>query len=254
VDADLARDLWYALLMELADGPGHAGALVRRLWWRVAYHNVRAVLLKLEREGHVRSEHKYAVVDGTPSVLPVRLFELTDSGKQIVADLDATFGPREPRMKPRAKRTYCARDHLLCFYCGAILSPRHEHDHFPVPARVGGTNKVSVCLNCHDLKDRVPLANWPLQPMAALMASRIADLFEAAVSEDFGRVSEIVQSSEASMERLLLAKLSTSFVCARADETSKMSALFISADVAAFMYVWDIARSRLAAREQETAR
>lgn len=25
-----------------------------------------------------------------------------------------------------------------CFYCGRFLSPRHEHDHFPIPRRAGG--------------------------------------------------------------------------------------------------------------------
>lgn len=44
-----------------------------------------------------------------------------------------------------------------CFYCGDPLSVRHEHDHFPVPKRAGGTTVVPACINCHDLKDRTPL-------------------------------------------------------------------------------------------------
>lgn len=47
-----------------------------------------------------------------------------------------------------------------CFYCDGLLSRRHEHDHFPVPKRHGGTNVVCACINCHDLKDRQPLAHW----------------------------------------------------------------------------------------------
>ncbi len=56
----------------------------------------------------------------------------------------------------------CQRGCGPCFYCSAPLSPRHEHDHFPLPARVGGEDVVPTCLNCHDFKDRVPLGNWPV--------------------------------------------------------------------------------------------
>lgn len=56
-------------------------------------------------------------------------------------------------------RAHCTSCHA-CFYCSAILSPRHEHDHFPIPVRAGGEATVPTCLNCHDLKDRVPLADW----------------------------------------------------------------------------------------------
>ena len=47
-----------------------------------------------------------------------------------------------------------------CFYCDAPLSPRHEHDHYPLPVRAGGQSTVPTCLNCHDLKDRVRLDGW----------------------------------------------------------------------------------------------
>jgi hypothetical protein len=49
-----------------------------------------------------------------------------------------------------------------CFYCDTALSPRHEHDHFPIPARNGGRHTVPACINCHDMKDRVPLDDWSL--------------------------------------------------------------------------------------------
>lgn len=49
-----------------------------------------------------------------------------------------------------------------CFYCGRFLSPRHQHDHFPRPRRAGGVDTVAVCVDCHDLKDRYPLLDWPL--------------------------------------------------------------------------------------------
>ncbi|MCB9441144.1 MAG: HNH endonuclease [Mycolicibacterium sp.] len=55
-----------------------------------------------------------------------------------------------------------------CFYCGAFLSRRHEHDHFPIPVRAGGTDVVAACVNCHDLKDRLPLRDW--SPSTAVCA------------------------------------------------------------------------------------
>lgn len=44
-----------------------------------------------------------------------------------------------------------------CVYCDMPVSTRHEHDHFPIPKRAGGVEVYPVCVNCHDLKDRVPL-------------------------------------------------------------------------------------------------
>ena len=41
-----------------------------------------------------------------------------------------------------------------CVYCEMPLAKRHEHDHFPIPARRGGEETWCVCINCHDLKDR----------------------------------------------------------------------------------------------------
>jgi hypothetical protein len=52
-----------------------------------------------------------------------------------------------------------------CFYCGRFLSPRHEHDHFPIPRRAGGTATVPACIDCHDLKDRFPVFAWPVHSL-----------------------------------------------------------------------------------------
>lgn len=50
-----------------------------------------------------------------------------------------------------------------CFYCLRPLDAlRHEHDHFPIPARHGGTDTVPACTECHDLKDRFRLRDWPI--------------------------------------------------------------------------------------------
>lgn len=59
------------------------------------------------------------------------------------------------------------RAHARCYYCDAALAPQHEHDHYPVPKRHGGTEKVPACVNCHALKDRTPLDEWPLDLFAA---------------------------------------------------------------------------------------
>lgn len=58
--------------------------------------------------------------------------------------------------------TPCTRCHdETCFFCENYLSSRHEHDHYPIPARAGGTETVAVCVNCHDLKDRMSVVQWP---------------------------------------------------------------------------------------------
>lgn len=62
----------------------------------------------------------------------------------------------------------CTRCDLYCFYCDAPLPPRHEHDHFPIPKEKGGAATVPACMNCHELKDRTNVDQWPL---GALMKS-----------------------------------------------------------------------------------
>lgn len=56
-----------------------------------------------------------------------------------------------------------------CFYCGSFLAERHDHDHFPVPTCCGGTETVPACLNCHELKDRIPLWHWPVNLTGAAL-------------------------------------------------------------------------------------
>lgn len=62
------------------------------------------------------------------------------------------------RLRPNPRHLDCDR----CYYCEMYLSTRHEHDHFPLQWTFGGEGTVPVCVNCHDLKDRVSLENWPL--------------------------------------------------------------------------------------------
>jgi len=58
-----------------------------------------------------------------------------------------------------------------CFYCGNQLSPRHEHDHFPIPVRHDGEQVVCVCINCHDLKDRIPLDRWSPKAIVEILGA-----------------------------------------------------------------------------------
>jgi hypothetical protein len=66
------------------------------------------------------------------------------------------------RTNPCKKCQRAGFDHigLTCGYCSSPLSSRHEHDHFPVPVRHGGEDVIPVCVNCHDLKDRINLDEW----------------------------------------------------------------------------------------------
>lgn len=57
--------------------------------------------------------------------------------------------------KSNNQRCSCER----CFYCGRVLDV-HQHDHYPVPRRAGGTCVVATCPACHELKDRIPLNCW----------------------------------------------------------------------------------------------
>jgi hypothetical protein len=65
---------------------------------------------------------------------------------------------------------HCPGNCPACFYCETPLATRHEHDHFPLPKRAGGEATVPTCLNCHDLKDRMLLANWPTHVLWPAMA------------------------------------------------------------------------------------
>lgn len=76
------------------------------------------------------------------------------------------------------------------FYCDRTLPARHEHDHFPIPDRFGGEVTVPSCLDCHDLKDRMDLASWPvtrileafaaMPPEARLLAAKLVGLIQDA--------------------------------------------------------------------------
>ena len=76
-----------------------------------------------------------------------------------------------------ARRTRLGDCHSHCHYCSMPLSPvrAHEHDHFPMPRHAGGRETVSACVNCHDLKDRVPIGQWDATLFVAGLLGLIGD-------------------------------------------------------------------------------
>lgn len=76
----------------------------------------------------------------------------------------------------------------ICFYCGCCVAERYGRgDHFPIPARCGGSDTVDCCVSCHDMKDRFPLDRWPEEWMATVIAdfpklSRETKIFLAKVA------------------------------------------------------------------------
>jgi len=64
-----------------------------------------------------------------------------------------------------------ADNHKTCFYCDGLVAERTgKGDHFPIPARHGGTETVDVCISCHDAKDRFRLDNWHVSWIAKVIA------------------------------------------------------------------------------------
>lgn len=86
---------------------------------------------------------------------------LSDPCVMILLMLHQPVGPPmdtiEAWRRSRKHKCVCER----CFYCDKLLD-RHEHDHYPVPKRAGGSRVVGACLLCHDLKDRFLLADWDI--------------------------------------------------------------------------------------------
>lgn len=73
-----------------------------------------------------------------------------------------------------------------CYVCGRMTF-KAEMDHFPTPARMGGTVTLPICRDCHDLKDRHPMDTWN------------PDLVFASLAGLWGKAS--------AQERLLLVKM-----------------------------------------------
>lgn len=75
-----------------------------------------------------------------------------------------TIPKKKPVQKKRAKskRTEGVEKDQ-CYACGVILTKSNtEWHHFPIPARCGGEDTVPLCIGCHDMVDRIPLGDWPV--------------------------------------------------------------------------------------------
>lgn len=107
-----------------------------------------------------------------------------------------------------------------CFYCDKQLGP-HQHDHFPIPERAGGTERVPACIVCHDLKDRYPLMYWDLQAYGLALSELMNSLSNSTKSKymcekpsDSARIIEICSpewkaswGSLSPLARILYAKM-----------------------------------------------
>ena len=75
---------------------------------------------------------------------------------------DDEIKPREAARRAKRRAEGCAAaDVAWCLYCSMPIALSHEHDHFPIPHRLGGTEVHCVCVNCHDLKDRGGVLHLP---------------------------------------------------------------------------------------------
>ena len=65
--------------------------------------------------------------------------------------------------KKRSSKKTKGIDEDQCYACEVFLTKGNkEWHHFPVPARSGGEYTVPLCKGCHDMVDRVPLEEWPV--------------------------------------------------------------------------------------------
>lgn len=89
-----------------------------------------------------------------------------------------------------------------CFYCGANVSKGNVGDHTPIPKRNGGTMTVTCCQSCHDMKDRYPLGEWPVEWIAVVIAdyekmSRETKIFLAKAVAAFSDVTKRINERKA---------------------------------------------------------
>jgi hypothetical protein len=114
--------------------------------------------------------------------------------------------------RSRLGRCACAR----CHCCDRELDV-HQHDHYPIPKRAGGTQVVATCLVCHDLKDRIPLkfrdSNAMDQAFDELLKDKIPELRHLPWPQALASLDDSLPDLErgwaglSPLARVLLAKL-----------------------------------------------
>jgi DNA-binding XRE family transcriptional regulator len=69
------------------------------------------------------------------------------------------------------KEVTAMTEHTQCYYCRSLVAKNNlELDHFPRPARHGGSEVVPACKGCRDMKDRFTLADWPVELLGPILA------------------------------------------------------------------------------------
>ncbi len=68
-----------------------------------------------------------------------------------------------PKAKKKKSKKTEGVDEDQCYACKVVLTKGNvEWHHFPIPARSGGEYTIPLCMGCHDMVDRVPLGEWPV--------------------------------------------------------------------------------------------
>ena len=71
-----------------------------------------------------------------------------------------TANKKKPK---RSMKKYEDIDYESCLTCSVLLTKSStELHHFPAPARAGGEYVIPLCIACHDMVDRIPLNDWPI--------------------------------------------------------------------------------------------
>ena len=99
--------------------------------------------------------------------------------------------------KTDAWRAHKDNDPPGCLYCGMLITKRRiEFDHFPIPKAFGGAQVASVCLTCHDMKDRFGMKSWPVSFVSALAKDHavIGVVMDHIMSKDITRIVDAAQS------------------------------------------------------------
>jgi hypothetical protein len=127
------------------DDPVHVDAS-ERYWWRNGDSQVKDRAVHPISNAYTPADIANAQERANRNATPGTADEQSGGAPSLPAD--------ETKVRARCDCTYCR-------YCAMPLSKRHEHDHYPIPQALGGTAVVAACVNCHDLKDRLTIEQWP---------------------------------------------------------------------------------------------
>jgi len=55
------------------------------------------------------------------------------------------------------------RESKTCFYCGGLVNEDCEYDHLPLFGELGGPKPLPCCNNCHRMRNRYTVGEWPVE-------------------------------------------------------------------------------------------